>query len=264
METPPRWPRWLLIAAGFLILLLFASSWLAGSSRVVEAFGPVDDAFVVSDAGPVRIRSWSTVDETVLAELGDAAEGSDLERDVVVRATTSALVRRPQLESLREGGGLVFRSTCDTRLPCRSALEVFVPDGMELTVVATSDMVQVDSFEGALLVFAGDAGVALGSVAGSVSVVSGGPVQGSTLGPAELTVEVVDASVQLTYLDVPEVLAVSAGSGPVTIELPSEAAYAADIRADDVAVSVDVDDQSERLVSVDTEGRVIIEPTLTN
>lgn len=263
MDARSPWRRRLLVAAGLLVLLVFASSWLASSSRTVEAFDPVDAVFVVSDAGPIRVRSWSSVDEALQAELAAGVEGQlDLD-GVVVRASGSWLVRRPDLESLRQGGELAVRSTCDTRLPCRATLEVFVPDGLQLTVVAASDMAQVDSFDGALLVFAGDEGVVLGSVAGSVSVVSDGPVRGSTLGPRELTVDVVDDPVQLTYLDVPTVLAVSAGTGSVTVELPSTAAYAMDIRSVAPSISVESDDRSDRLVSIETDGRVVVEPTLT-
>lgn len=263
MRSLSPWQRVLLALVGLLVLTVFASVWLGSSSRSVETFDPVGAVFVVSDAGSVRIRSWSAVEDSVRAELADTVEDRIDEGGVVVRASDSWLVRRPDFESLRQGSELVVRSRCDTRFPCRSTLEVFVPDGIELTVVAASDMVQVDSFDGRLLVFAGDEGVVLGSVAGSASVVSRGPVRGSTLGPRELTVDAVDDPVQLTYLDVPDVVAVTAGAGSVTIELPSTAAYAMDIRAVDASISVDADGDSGRLVSIETEGRVVVEPTLT-
>lgn len=246
-----------------MLLTVFAGSWFASSSRSVEVFGTVDSVFVVSDAGAVRIRSWDSLDDTTRDELAADVDGGIDQTGVVVRRTDSWLLHRPDVDSLVGDGGLVVRTRCDTRLPCRSTLEVFVPDGVELRVVAASDMVQVDSFDGALLVFAGDGGVALGSVAGSVSVVSEGPVRGSTLGPRELTVDVVDDPVQLTYLDPPDVVAVTAGTAPVTLELPTDATYALDIRAIDPAVSVAVDDRSQRVVFIQSDGRVVVESTLT-
>lgn len=265
MEPGSRWPRRLLIGAGLIVLSVFATTWLASSSRSAYAFEAVDTVLIVNDGGAVRVRTLASVDPSLTADLA-AQTGGDLAIDpagVVVRTTDSWLLGKPGFESLQRDGELVIRATCSARLPCRTTLDVYVPQGIELTVVAASDMVEVDSFDGALLVFAGDEGVVLGSVTGSVSVVSDGPVRGSTLGPAELTIEVGDGPVQLTYLDLPDVLAITGVSSPVTVELLSSADYAMDIEAAEVLVSVDENELSERRVSIRTDGRVVVEPTLT-
>lgn len=268
MDEAKPWRRRLLIGAGLILVTVLATSWLASSAREVEALGPAASVLVISDAGPVRVRSLASGDEAVAADLAAALADSndsavvELGSEIIVRSTGSWLLRRPVVESLTRDGELVVRSTCPSVLPCRNSLEVFVPAGVELTVVAGSDHVQVDSFDGALLVLAGDEGVSLGSVSGSVSVVSDGPVEGATLGPTELTIEVVDDPVRLTYLDVPGLLAVTATDAPVTIELPAEMSYAIDVEADDVTIAVDADDLAEARVSIRSGGPVVVEPSV--
>ena len=269
MEEGGSWRRRLLIGLGLVLLIVVATGWLASSARTVEVQAQAESILVINDAGPVRIRSGPSVDEAAAADLSDdvpsegGAAGSIDLSGVVVRSTSSWLLRQPDIESLSRGGELVVRATCPSVLPCRVSLEVFVPLGIELTVVAANDLVQIDSFDGSLLAFTGDEGVSLGSVTGSVSVVSEGPVRGTTLGPAELTIEAIDDPVQLTYLDVPTVLAITAVNAPVTVELPADASYAIDAEGDDVSVGVDADDLADQRVSIRTGGRVIVEPTLT-
>lgn len=264
MEPRSRWRRRLLLTLGFVVLAVFASSWLARTDRSITTFEAAGTVLIVNDAGPVRVRS--------LQALGAADDGVEVGGDtsgvtavatdgVVVRSSDSWLIRRPVVESLSQDGGLVVRVTCPGRLPCRASLEVFVAGGVELTVIAASDMVEVDSFDGALLVVSGDEGVVLGSVAGSVSVISDGPVRGSSLGPTELTIDVVDDEVEIAYLDVPTVLAVSGGAGTISIEVPGDADYAVDIEAASQNVTVDVDDLSERRVSVRSSGAVAVTTT---
>lgn len=267
MDEASPWPRRLAAIVGLVVLTVLATGWLSSTARPVETFGAVDSVLLVSDAGPVRVRSMAEIDESVRAELtAEVAEEADGElaatggvAGVVVRSNESWLVSRPRLEALERDGELVVRVDCPGRFPCRSSVEVFVPDGVALTVVAARDMVEVDSFDGALQVFAGNDGVALGSVTGSASVVSEGPVRGSTLGPAELTIQAVDDPVQLTYLDVPEIVAVMGQDAAVTIGLPASVDYAVEV-PDDATVGVDADSLAERRVLVQSDGRVVVEP----
>ncbi len=264
MEPSSRWGRRLLIVFGSIIVVVFASSWLARSSRATTTFDRAGTVLIVNDAGPVRVRTLGALDAGVDGlgiGVDDVAAATAEAGGVVVRSSDSWLLRRPVVESLLEDGDLVVRVTCPSRLPCRSSLEVFVPDGIELTVVAASDMVEVDGFAGALLAVAGDEGVALGSVSGSVSVVSDGPVRGTTLGPSELTVDVVDDVVSLTYLDAPTVVAVNGGGAEISIELPGGVDYAVDIEALTQEIGVDVGDEAERRVSVRSTGSVVVANT---
>ncbi len=263
MESRPRWIRRLLLALGTVVLVVFASSWQARSSRSITTFDAAGTVLIVNDAGPVRIRSLEAIGAAIdgVEVPGDASAADVVDTGgVVVRSSDSWLLRRPVVESLFEDGSLVVRVTCPGRFPCRASLEVFVADGVELTVVAASDMVEVDSFDGALLVVSGDEGVVLGSVSGSVSVVSDGPVRASSLGPSELSIDVVDDIVEIAYLDAPTVLAVNGGEGAISIELPGDVDYAVDIEAPAQDVRVDVDDLSERRVSVRSSGSVVVSP----
>lgn len=216
----------------------------------MEAFAEADHILLINDAGPVRVRSVESFDGVLDEKVG--ATG------VIVRSSQSWLVRGPLIESEADGDSMVVRATCPTRFPCRAALEIFVPAGVQLSVVAAGDMVQIDTFSGALSVFAGEDGVALGSVTGSVSIVSDGPVNGATLGPAELTVAVVDDLVDLDFIDPPMLLSVSAGSRDVKISLPPNEDYLIDASAPDVVIGVDSNESSDRLVSVRADGSVLI------
>jgi len=122
-------------------------------------------------------------------------------------------------------------------------------------------MVQVDNFDGALSIFAGEEGVVLGSVSGSTSIVSDGPVRGGTLGPTELTIEVVDDPVELTYIDPPMLLSVSAGTRGVLISVPTDEDYLIDAEAPVVTIGIDSTESSERLISVRAGGTVSIDAT---
>ena len=269
MEERSPWRRLLAGAVGVVVLAILASGWLTSSARPVEAFGSVRSILVVSDAGPVRVRSLPLVDEATLGELTEVLPGVGDEpatidtSGVLVRSTQSWLLRRPVTETLERDGELVVRVTCQTRLPCRASVEIFVPVGVQLTVVAADSMVEVDSFDGALQVFAGEKGVELGSVTGSAGVVSDGPVRGSTLGPAEMTIQVVDGPVQLTYLDVPDLVAVTAVDAAVDIELPASTEYVVDVPSENSTVGVESGDGEEHRVFVRSDGRVVVEPTFT-
>ena len=265
MEPTSPWRRRLLIVLGAVLLVVAASSWLARSSRSTTSFDAAGTVLIVNDAGPVRVRSLAAlgVDVDGVEDASDDSGAAAIAaRSVVVRSADSWLLRRPVVESLFQDGGLVVRVTCPGRFPCRSSLEVFVDDGVELTVVAASDMVEVDAFDGALLVVSGDEGVVLGSVSGSVSVVSDGPVRGWTLGPSELTIDVVDDIVDIAYLDAPTVLAVNGGEGKISIEVPGDVDYAVDIEAPTQDVLVDIDDLSEQRVSVRSNGSVVVRPAV--
>jgi len=235
---------------GLIVLLVFGTTWLASERSGVHDLGVSAEVLIVSDAGPVRVRSLESFDGVV--------EGMT-DGGVVVRSTESWLLRGPKVEQLTDGAGAAFRITCPNRLPCRASIEVFVPSGVALSIVAADDLVQVDAFDGAMSIFAGDGGVVLGTVTGSVSITSTGPVIGTSLGPAQLTVDVVDNDVLLTYLDAPTVLAVLGGEGDVTIELPPDEDYAIDVEGAEIVVGIESELTAERLVSVRSGGSVSIQ-----
>ena len=253
MEGNRRWRRRMIVVLALAASFVVGSTWFASSTEAVETFPDADRILLINDAGPVRVRSVSSFDGVLDEPVSVAG--------IIVRASQSWLVRGPRVESVTEGDSLVVRVTCPSRFPCRAALEIFVPSGVQLSVVAARHMVQVDTFDGALSIFAGEEGVVLGSVAGSVSIVSDGPVSGATLGPAELTIEVVDAPVELTFIDPPMLLSVTAGTRDVFIALPTEEEYLVDATAPSLAIAVDSNELSERLVSVRAEGSVSINPT---
>ena len=251
VEPSVRWRRRGIAALGFLLILVLGTTWLGSSRTTVHGVGASQELLVVNDAGPVRVRSLAAYD-------GDEV---DIESGgVIVRSSESWLLQGPKVELLTEGGSSAFRITCPNRLPCRASVEVFVPGGIALSVVAANDIVQVDSFSGAMSIFAGDGGVVLGTVSGSVSIASDGPVRGTSLGPSELTVDVVDDDVLLTYVDAPSVLAIMGGDGDVLVELPPNEDYAVDVQAGEIELGIESDPTADRLVSVRSTGAVSVQP----
>lgn len=234
-----------------VVLCVLGTTWFASSRTGIYDVGASSELLIVNDAGSVRVRSLDAYDGA--AE--DLASGG-----VLVRSSESWLLRGPRIEQLTEGDASAFRITCPSRLPCRASIEVFVPRGVDLSIVAANDLVQIDSFDGAMSVFAGEGGVVLGAVAGSVSIVSEGPVQGTNLGPSELTVDVVDANVSLMYLEAPMVLAVVSGEGDVLVGLPTSASYAVGVEAGESVLGIVSDPASDRLVSIRSAGSVSIQP----
>lgn len=249
-EPQVRWRRAAIAAVGLVVMLVFGTTWLASGRDGVHTIGATSELLIVNDAGPVRVRALDSYD----GEPQAVVDGG-----LIVRTAESWLLREPKVEQLTEGDGSVFRVTCPSRLPCRASIEVFVPSGVALSIVAADDLVQVDAFDGAMSIFAGDGGVVLGSVAGSVSITSTGPVTGARLGPAQLTVDVLDEDVSLTYLDPPTVLAVLGGAGDVTIELPADEEYEIDAGGAETVVGIESETAADRLVSVRSEGTVSIQ-----
>lgn len=250
VDAAARWRRGGIAALGLIVLLVFGTTWLASQRTGVHDLGVSSELLVVNDAGPVRVRSLASYD-------GDRTEL--MSGGMIIRTSESWLLRGPEIEQLTDGDASAFRVTCPNRLPCRASVEVFVPRGVALSVVAAEDLVQVDAFDGAMSVFAGEGGVVLGSVTGSVSITSNGPVRGKSLGPAQLTVDVVDGDVSLTYLDPPSVLAVLGGEGDVTIEVPPAEEYAIDAEGGETAIGVESELTADRLISVRSEGSVSIQ-----
>lgn len=246
--------RWWLAALGLVLLVVVGSTWLASDRSSVYDVGVSPEVLIINDAGPVRVRSLESYD-------GDDEVVSG---GVIVRSSESWLLRGPRIEMLTEGDASAFRITCPSRLPCRASVEVFVPAGVALSIVAANDLVQVDAFDGAMSIFAGDGGVVLGTVAGSVSITSNGSVTGTSLGPSELTIAVVEGDVSLAYLDAPTVLAVRSGDGTVSVELPPDEDYAIDVQADESTIGVESDAAADRLVSVRSDGSVSIQPYDSN
>ncbi len=255
MEGFSGWRRRTIVLLTLIALLVLGTTWFASSRQTVETFADADRILLINDAGPVRVRSVASFDG--VPDEG-ALDEAAVSAGVIVRLSQSWLVRGPLLESEADGDSLVVRATCQTRFPCRAALEIFVPAGVQLSVVAAGDMVEIDTFDGALSVFAGEGGVALGSVVGSVSIVSDGPVIGGTLGPAELTIEVVDDIVDLSFIDPPMLLSVSAGTRDVRIDLPAAEDYLIDATAPELEIGVESNESSERLISVRSDGSVSI------
>lgn len=244
-----RWRRAGIALLALLVLSILGTTWLSSSRSEVHDLGTSAELLIVSDAGPVRIRTLAAFE----------ADGEEVSSGgVLVRSTQSWLLRAPKIEQVGDGASSAFRVTCPSRFPCRASLEVYVPSGTAVSIVAADDAVQVDGFAGALSLFAGEGGVSLGAVSGSVSIVSKGPVAGDSLGPAELTIDAVDSDVTLRYLDAPTVLAVVAGNGDVSIVLPRGEDFAVDAQAPDVDLSIPSDPSAERIVSVRSEGAVTI------
>lgn len=249
-EPTARWQRRALVTAGLIALLVFGTTWFASERSGVHELGDVAEVLIINDAGPVRIRSLDSLDGEV-----DAITSGG----VVIRSAESWLLQGPDIEQQVTGAAGVFRLTCPGRMPCRASVEIFVPSGVAVSIVAANDQVSVDSFDGALTIFAGDGGVQLGSVAGSVSITTSGPVDGVTLGPTELTVDVVDDHVSLSYLDAPTVVAVLGGEGDVTIELPPGEDYAIDAEGAATSLGIESDLTADRFVSVRSSGSVSID-----
>ena len=106
-----------------LVLVLLLSVFLVGGwldRSAEERLGLIDTQrlVVISDAGPVVVQ---------------AAEVLTLTHQ------DSWLISEPKLEIVEGDAETVVRSRCSGAFPCRSALTVTVPAGIELVVVASSD-----------------------------------------------------------------------------------------------------------------------------
>lgn len=251
-DEPRRW-RWMVsVALGCVVLGVLGTTWLASSRSEVHDLGTGNELLIINDAGPVRVRSLESYDGPAV----DLEQGS-----LLARTSESWLLRSPSIEQLTTDDAAAFRVTCTGRLPCRASVEVFVPIGIELSIVAANDIVQVDSFRGAMSVFAGEGGVALGEVDGSVRIVSDGPVQGSNLGPSALSVNVVDDDVTLSYVDAPSLMSIVSGAGAIVIEVPSGNDYAVAVEATQADIGIESDPDADHLLSVQSEGPVSIQAT---
>ena len=233
----PRRRRWR--ALTFLISLLFVLGWIDRSAVDTVDLSQPTRLLVVSDAGPVDVVDGNVV----------SLEHRD-----------SWIFSRPRIEVVERDGQAVVRATCPGRFPCRSALMVTTPPGVEVVVVATAGVVQIDGFSGQLTVFSSGDGVLLGSSSGSARVVArNGAVTGFGLAFGQLDVEVENAGVDLSYRVPPESVLIRADDAKVDLSLP-QVRYRLSVETSSTQVDVDMRsfEASERAIVVRSTGPVRI------
>lgn len=227
-----------------LLVLFFGFGWLDRTEEAGLSFGDRRRIVVVSDAGPVVVRSGE---------------------ENRARHVDSFLLRGPTVELATDDDEAVFRIRCDTAWPCRATTEVQVRPDVELVVISSGGTVLVSSFDGDLTVFADHDDVNLGPVSGSARVVSGtGDVAGFGLALDQLTVEVDSASMGLEFATTPASVVLTNERGLVDLALPDTGYDFTVITPDEVAERVDIGvaaaPSSGSSVSIRSGGPVTVEP----
>lgn len=198
---------------------MLALGWFDRSETATVDLGAPTRMLVINMAGPVRVTTGPTASVT--------------HRD-------SWMLQRPEVSSSVRDTETAVRARCETRTPCRSALEVVAPPSVELVIVA-SDTVSVDRFDGELTVLADESAVALGPVSGSARVVAGGDVTGSALRVESFDASTLGDSVAVSFESEPATVFVSGGRERVELTLPPS-----------------LDGVAEAEVGVDSTGEVVI------
>ncbi len=225
-----------------------ASGWFDRSAEETVDLGPVRRLVVVNDAGPIRIRANTDDDPAGVATLVHF---------------DSWLVKRPLVEidvgSFEGQAAAVARVTCQTRFPCRSSVELAVPNGIEIVVVSTQGVVEVGRFDGSLTVYAAGRGAVLGPLKGTVRVVSDGPVQGFNLRVEKISVSVAAGEVDLSFASPPDELDVVAAAEPVSILVPTNR-FQLDVSttSEEVLLDIRTSERSDRTIVVESEGPVSV------
>lgn len=230
---------------GVLVIGVFlALGWADRSDVGTIDTGLVGRMLVISDAGPVEVTRG--------------------EQNRVTHSD-SWLVRPPQIEVVADDDEAVVRIRCRTSWPCRSAVKVETRPGVELVVIAADGGVQLESFEGALTVFADQGEIVAGPLVGSARLVNGSAgVRGFGLGLTELTVDVDEAPIDVQFAQSPSSVVLSSAEGPIRLEVP-DTGYQFTIRTpedsvDDVDISLISTDTSDAQISIRTDGPITVVP----
>jgi hypothetical protein len=226
------------LVLGFLLSLFFLFGWFDHSEMVETALQNPTRVTVVATSGPIEIVG------------GDQA---------IVAVRNSWLFSEPTIEIVERNGEAVVRASCPGRFPCRSAVRLTLPAGVDVTAVASDGVVDVSRFDGHLEVFStAEEGVLLSSVVGTARIVSSsGAIVGAGLQLSDLSVETVDARVELGFGVPPDNVSVEAGSELVVVTLPDRL-YRVEIETVSLNVEVAVDEApaSARSIAVSTTGPV--------
>ncbi len=202
-----------------IIVFVLAVGWFDRSAESTVELGAPSRMLVVNMAGPVRVTTGESASVT--------------HRD-------SWMLQRPDVSAASRGTETVVRVRCETRMPCRSALEVVAPPSVELVIVS-SDIVSIDRFDGELTVLADDSAVALGPVSGSARVVAGGDITGTALRVDSFDASTLGDSVAVSFESEPTIVFVYGANDRVELTLPAAS-----------------DGVSEAEVTVDSVGEVVI------
>lgn len=235
LRSRPRRAVVPLLCVAFLV-----GGWLDRRETTAVELPAAEQILVISDAGPVVVS--------------DADELSVVRRD-------SWLVRRPQWDTAQSDDGLVLRATCGRFWPCRSALEVGLPDGMAAVIVATGGSVHINGVDGDVTVHAPiDSGaVTLGSLSGSFRVVAEGvPVEGFALGLSELEVRTSTSDVDLEFVTPPDRVRVDAADHSARLLLP-EGIYELLVGTDEFTTDLESTPGADHVVAVNAGESVVIE-----
>lgn len=247
-----RWPWFFIVPLVLVALAVGMTAWFDRSAVGEDELGAPTRLLVVNDAGPVRVRS-----ALIGSETEDVPPNS-----VTIRRHDSWLLERPELEiqpQVTPESTAVARVSCSTRFPCRSVVEVFVPDGIDLVVVSTEGLAEVDRFDGSITVYSSGGGAMLGPLRGSARIVSDGPVQGFDLALTDVNVLAADADVDLEFAESPMGLTVEAGIGDVDLVVP-RGRFQVEVAPESSAILVEIPTNlvSERVIVIQTEGAVTL------
>jgi hypothetical protein len=229
--------RRLWLVVGALVSIFFLLGWFDRSEVGTFSLGQPDRILLVSDAGTVEVVAGN---------------------EAAISHNDSWLFSRPRIESAERSGEAVVRVTCPGHFPCRSTVTLTAPTGVELVVVATNGVVDINRFDGKLTVFSTSNDVVLASSSGSARIFSrNGSVRGFGLGFAEIDVETEDSAVELRYAVAPDSVVIRGDETKIEVALP-KARYR--VRIDTTSTEVDVGfnstESSERFIVIRSRGPV--------
>jgi hypothetical protein len=184
------------------VAAVVATAWFDRSEVRRLELGPAGEVVVENRAGPVEV----------------------VERDgpVTVELAVSYLATGPSVEGRADGERATVTVSCPGWGPCRVAAVVAVPPGTTVEVASGADPVTVGGFTGPLRIVTDEGPVALGPVSGPVRISSRtGPVDATGLRSPEVDIEADAAPVAVAFGRLPRHVAISAGTGPVLVTLPS-------------------------------------------
>lgn len=234
-----RLRRWLLAVVVVVALAFGATGWFDRSRSEQLGLEAAGGVVIVNDAGPVTIRSRP-------------ADGSG----VVVTHHDSWLWSGPVIEAQVESDTAVVRVRCRSWTPCRSSVEVSVPDGRSVSVTSLEG-VDVGRFEGALEIFAGDDGVVAGPVLGSLRVLTTGPILANALEATDVDL-FSSAGITLGFERSPDRLSIVGSTEPITVDLPNQRFRVEIDSPEPAVVELRTSETSDRRISVRSDGPITL------
>lgn len=234
-----------LLIVSLLVLVVAFSAWGQRSEHFFEAphFSAgldreLTEVEIESTAGPITVgmgqqtsvevsSSWLVRRPAVETSLKSGDESGA--RESLENQLSGGFFPISQVERSSYGGGqlpasrFAVRASCETRFPCRSALDIKVGSGQRL-IARSSGALSVEDFDGVAMLEALDsAPIILGRTTGRLVARGGsGGITGYGISSHDVAVHSRQGRVELSFLEPPITLSVVAGTQPVMINVPLE------------------------------------------